>query len=818
MRKKVRRILILFFVFIFGVIGFSCLMNSQNTDNKTDLQTASIPCMAMKIGDMQVNRMYGYKNDMQADFMRDTLTPLGTDKTLKVNITPYNTKIESLVYEIRTSDGSKVIENNKITHFQEEEDGTLSAEFTLQKSILMNQEYSLNFTLKTENGSWNYYTRLIQRAGLSTEKYIEFVNSFYTKTFEEEGTADLKTYLETDDSGGNNSFNDLNIHSSLDMVTWKGLEPEISRPGIPSIKDINENTGSVSITYYMTAENEKGEIERYQVDEFYRMRYDQTRIRLLDFKRSAKQILTTEQSIVTEGQLNLGVTDKDVQYLSDSTGEIVAFVQQGDLWSYNLETNKMNRIFSFRDLGSNDERNDYSQHDIDIVRVDKNGDVDFVLYGYMNRGQNEGCVGTAVYHYWAEQNVIEEQFFLSSTKSFEFLKQDIDKFTYISKTGYFYMLLDGDLYQFSMEDKQYKILQENVKDNCFKVSESGRYVAWLDGMDINNGTSITMMDMETQKQEKIQAEEGTKLRLFGFMNNDAVYGIANDSDIVVSDQGTEFAMNEIRIQNMKGEVKKTYQEDGYYVMDVKFQDNLLELVRAQWDGDNYQTVTSSQILNNVRDKQDKTFSLVLQTTERQANIMGLQFEGGSKQEPLVMDAKFMETTRDNVLNMERQDKEKEEYYVYAMGKLWGIYENAAEAINAADTNVGVVLNKYQQYVWERGNTADKATIALEDIPDGVKKVPLNVEELNKEIQKEGQAVDMTGCTLSQILYQISAQRPVIVKGEGGNPKVIVGFDGYNTYLYDPASQTTSPMGMNDSTKAFEENGNVFICYMEKINE
>ena len=33
---------------------------------------------------------------------------------------------------------------------------------------------------------------------------------------------------------------------------------------------------------------------------------------------------------------------------------------------------------------------------------------------------------------------------------------------------------------------------------------------------------------------------------------------------------------------------------------------------------------------------------------------------------------------------------------------------------------------------------------------------------------------MTGCTLSQILYQVSTQRPVIVKGEGGNAKVIVG--------------------------------------------
>lgn len=277
-------------------------------------------------------------------------------------------------------------------------------------------------------------------------------------------------------------------------------------------------------------------------------------------------------------------------------------------------------------------------------------------------------------------------------------------------------------------------------------------------------------------------------------------------------------MNEIRIQNLAGEVKKTYHEDGYYVMDVKFQDNLLEIIRAQWNGESYETVTSSQILNNVRDKQDKTFAVALMTTDRQANIIGLQFEGGSKQEPLVMEAKFMENTKDVVLNMEQKEKNKEEYYVYAMGKLWGIYENAAEAIQTADTNAGVVLNRAQQYVWERGNTADKAMLALGDIPDAVKKAPLSADELEQEIQKQGQAVDMTGCTLSQILYQTGAQRPVIVKGEGGAPKVIVGFDGYNTYLYDPSSQTTAPMGMNDSTKAFEENGNVFICYMEKINE
>ena len=336
MKKRIARILVLILVFLLGVAGFSGLMNSQNTDNKTDLQTAVIPCMAMKIGNTEVNRMYGYAQDMDESYMRDTLTPVGTDKTLAVSITPYGRKIESLVYEIRTADGSKVVENNKIKNFQEEADGKLTAEFTLQKSILMNQEYSLSFTLNTEAGSWTYYTRLIQRAGLSTDKYIDFVNSFYTKSLMQEDNGDLRTYLETDSSISNNSFNDLDIHASLEMVTWGSLAPELSRPGIPSIKEINENTGSVSITYYITAENENGEVERYQVDEFYRMRYDQTRVRLLDFQRSAKEVLTTEQNIVSEGQLNLGVTGKDIQYLSDSAGKIVAFVQQGDLWSYNL--------------------------------------------------------------------------------------------------------------------------------------------------------------------------------------------------------------------------------------------------------------------------------------------------------------------------------------------------------------------------------------------------------------------------------------------------------------------------------------------------
>lgn len=819
MKKILIRAIVLFLVFIFGMAGFACLMNSQNTENKTDLQTAVIPCMAMQIGDMEVNRMYGYAEEMQTDFMRDTLTPVGTDKTLAVSITPYGREIQSLVYEVRTSDGSKVIENNKIKNFEETADGRQTASFTLQKSILMNQEYSLMFTLNTEEGSWNYYTRIIQRAGLSTDKYIAFVDSFYTKTFQQDSRGDLSTYLESDSSASNNSFNDLNIHSSLDMITWGSLAPKISRPGIPSIKDINENTGSISLTYYITAEDENGGVERYQVDEFYRMRYDQTRVRLLDFQRSAKQVLTTEENIVSGGRLQLGVTQKDVQYLSDSDGNIIAFVQQGDLWSYNMETNKVTRIFSFRDEGSNDERNDNSQHDIDIIRVSKNGDVDFVLYGYMNRGDHEGNTGISVCHYSADQNVVEEKLFLTSQKSFEFLKQELQDFSYISKDGHFYLFLGDTLYQMNMEDKSYTAILKQVDQDCFQSSGNKRYVAWMEGMDQDNTSVIIYMDLEKGEQQKIEAESGTKIRLFGFINNDIVYGVAKDEDIKKDAEGaTQFAMSEIRIQSKTGELKKTYHEEGYYTMDVQFQDNLLELIRAKKQGDTYELVSNGRILNNVRDKQDENFAVVSTTTVRQAGITGIQLSSDSSQEPLTMEAKLMENLKDNTLDMEIQEENTQEYYVYAWGKLLGTYENAALAVAAADENAGVVLNSTQQYIWERSNAKDTADIAVDDIPEAVKKAPLDAAKLNEDVKNTGTAVDLTGCTLEQILYEVGEQRPVITKGKDGKAMVIVGFDLYNTRLYDPATGETSYLGLQDSKKTFEENGNVFICYVEKAAE
>lgn len=815
MKKIIIRAGILLVIFICAVAGFSSLMNHQSTDNRTDMETASSPAMAMMIEGAEINRMYAYADQMNVSFMRDSITPLGTDKSLEVSITPNGREIQSLVYEVTTLDGEEVIENNKIRNFTQQDNSTLTLKFTLTQPILMDQEYALNFTLNTEDGSWHYYTRLLQRAGLSTKQYVDFVNSFYTKTFSQEDTGDLSTYLETDTSASGGSLRSTNISSDLDLITWGNLTPQISRAGIPTIKDINKNSGSISLTYYISAQNEEGETEKYQVDEFYRMSYNQTRVYLLDFQRQVKEVIATEQDLVTNGKINLGITDTNVQYMSDSEGTIVAFVQQGDLWSYNIDTNKMTRVFSFRDSENDDERNDISQHNIKIVRVEENGDIDFVLYGYMNRGQHEGQVGTAVYHYSSEQNAIEEELFLQSFESYEFLKKDIDRMAYVSEDGNLYLLLNNALYKFQMEEKTSEIVQDQIGEDCFFVSENGQYAAWMDGMNPYDTTTITFMDFDTGEQTQVQADSGTRIRLFGFINSDLIYGVANEGDIVSNASGgTDFAMNEVRIQDFQGEVVKSYRQEGYYILDVTIQENLLELSRATKTEEGFTETTGDQIMNNVRSKQDEIFSVVTSTTVRQGNVTALQFAADSSgQTPLVVNTKIIENP-DRTMEQDSYSQNGENYYVYSQGTLAGVYEDPVQAVAQAEEENGIVLDETQQYIWESSNTRGRASITAEDLPEAVSKGTLDPEALNEALEGQGKIIDMTGCTLEQILYEVSAQRPVIARGENGEGVVIIGYDDYNTILYNPSTQETYYFGMQDSTNTFQANGNVFLCYLE----
>lgn len=815
MKNFFKRFLVLLVVFILGVAGTAFLMNNETTDDRSDMNDAVLPEVMVQFGDVLTNRMYGYRQPMEADFVRDSVTPLDTTKKLTLVVNPYDTKVRNLSYEIRTSDGSKVMENRTIKSLDTGSDGYLRTEIEISSGLLMNQEYSLQITLSTNHGDAYYYTRVVSRSATYTEQYAKFADDFVQMSLDKTQADNLAAYLETSDSASSRNFAGLNINSPLADISWGNLNPQLSKAGIPVIKDINETTASISIEYEISAQNENGNTEYYFVTDFYRMRYDETRIRLLDFKRSASEVFDPSLSVISNSGLLLGVRSKDVDYLTNEDGSVTAFTQNGDLWSYVPDTGKFVEIFTFRKDTESDFRDARVEHDIKLLSVENNGDVDFMVYGYMNRGAHEGYSGVGIYHYNNDQGAIEEQVFIPCTESFEFLQEDLGTLSYVNQSGQLFIMIAGNLYQINIDENTYEVLADHIDSDDFGVSATNAHAAWKSESGDYAG-QIEFIDFDTMERRRIAPEASQKLDLLGFMNEDLVYGIVLDGDTLPNATGYMIdGITTFRIEGFDGTVKKEYHQDGLYVAGVTVGTTLMEFTLVQKSGDIYKGVKKDNIMNNSTAATDKT-SVEQTSSSRQGVIVRLTFEDSpSSEEPLILYAK-VRNAGEKVVDIQVDKSSVEEvYYVYAGGGLDSVWTDPAKAVQRADKQTGVVLNRAQQYVWERGNMKTQITLNTTDIPEIIRTASLDVQNLQNGLGDSAKVIDLTGCSLENVLYEVSAQRAVIARTGSDSSVVIVGYDQYNTYLLDPSTGEVKPYGMNDSTALFKNAGNMFITYLEQ---
>lgn len=815
MKNFFKRFLVLLVVFILGVAGTAFLMNNETTDDRSDMNDAVLPEVMVQFGDVLTNRMYGYRQPMEADFVRDSVTPLDTTKKLTLVVNPYDTKVRNLSYEIRTSDGSKVMENRTIKSLDTGSDGYLRTEIEISSGLLMNQEYSLQITLSTNHGDAYYYTRVVSRSATYTEQYAKFADDFVQMSLDKTQADNLAAYLETSDSASSRNFAGLNINSPLADISWGNLNPQLSKAGIPVIKDINETTASISIEYEISAQNENGNTEYYLVTDFYRMRYDETRIRLLDFKRSASEVFDPSLSVISNSGLLLGVRSKDVDYLTNEDGSVTAFTQNGDLWSYVPDTGKFVEIFTFRKDTESDFRDARVEHDIKLLSVENNGDVDFMVYGYMNRGAHEGYSGVGIYHYNNDQGAIEEQVFIPCTESFEFLQEDLGTLSYVNQSGQLFIMIAGNLYQINIDENTYEVLADHIDSDDFGVSVTNAHAAWKSESGDYAG-QIEFIDFDTMERRRIAPEASQKLDLLGFMNEDLIYGIVLDGDTLPNATGYMIdGITTFRIEGFDGTVKKEYHQDGLYVAGVTVGTTLMEFTLVQKSGDIYKGVKKDNIMNNSTAATDKT-SVEQTSSSRQGVIVRLTFENPpSSEEPLILYAK-VRNAGEKVVDIQVDKSSVEEvYYVYAGGGLDSVWTDPAKAVQRADKQTGVVLNRAQQYVWERGNMKTQITLNTTDIPEIIRTASLDVQNLQNGLGDSAKVIDLTGCSLENVLYEVSAQRAVIARTGSDSSVVIVGYDQYNTYLLDPSTGEVKPYGMNDSTALFKNAGNMFITYLEQ---
>lgn len=818
MKKWLIRISVLLLLFLTSVGVTAVLINQEKTVGVRKMEDPTLPVMYMEVADVVVNPMYGYAQQMEQQYMRDSITPLVNGREVSMVLDLMDSRVQSVGYEVSTADGTEVIETVTLSGLEEDK-GKIKKVFQLETPILMNQEYTLRFDVTLENGkTYYYYTRILQRAGINVEDYLEFAQEFYQKCFNSESTSDLAAYLEPDATETNSTYASLNIHSSYDRVTWGSMNIVLEQKAIPVIKDLNETTCSISMDYVVSDQKEEGAPDYYNVTDFYRMRNTQSRVLLLDFERSTQEIYDGENVELTSNGINLGIVDRTVQYQSNVNADIAAFVIEGELWSYNRSANKMTRVFSFNG-DELDCRENLQEHGIKVVRVEESGDIDFVVYGYMNKDVHEGEVGIAVYHYGAELNQLEEELFIPMKASYEYIKNDMEVLSYVSKDDVLYMLLEDSLYQISIKDRTYSIVKEGILPDCYVVSKSQASIAWTNEMSEYGSTSVTVMNLDSGESYQVQAGEGQKMKALGFMNEDFVYGLANDTDIVTDTAGnTTFAMESVRIERFGGEVIKEHKEDGVWVSGVNLQEGLLELFRVKWEDGTYVELSSDHIMNNLQTNTENV-SMRLITTERKATQIGLDFEKSiSTTKVLYVESNLVEQGETPMVELGQVRQENNIYYVYAKGGLDSTWVKAGDAILRADSQMGVVLNRQQQYVWERGNRDDSHLVNKEEVPSIILSGTIDENTLQQSLGDEYTVLNMTGCTLDSVLYQVSKGNPVVAKVSDTVNVVIVGYNSLNTILYYPATGEQGYFGIQDSTNMFERAGNVFIGYMDSMGE
>ena len=418
----------------------------------------------------------------------------------------------------------------------------------------------------------------------------------------------------------------------------------------------------------------------------------------------------------------------------------------------------------------------------------------------------------AVYYYEAASAMVDEKIFLASMENVSLLEMDVDTLSYISLDGsQFCVLLEGTVYRIDLNSRTYETLITGLSQDCYVASDSGRYFAWLKEGEMYNSAELSVMDMETGAVRDITCGSGERIRPICFMKEDLVYGTASTSEIDVSHGGNGmFPMYKLEIQDMEGNIIKTYEPGDCYITDARQTDNMLTLTRMVKTVDGYTEAMEDHIVNTDTESA-VSMGAATQTTDRKQTEVILRLGTSiSTTKPQVVRSKIITYDTSRTLYIPVNHEKQELYYVYTSGELTDVCTYVNDAIVKADAGVGVVVDSGQNYVWVRGDKDTSAELNLEKLSSVVTSGTMDLEELEQGTGKK--AVDLSGCTLDEVLYFVSHGRPVIALTENG-PVTIVGYDEYNTYLVNPGETEWYYAGMNDSTEMFEKAGNVFVSYL-----
>ncbi len=842
--RKVLRIvllLVLFLVIIGVVITVAIVHKASTEESYLPMGEATLPTITLRYEEGHETELHGYVNDMDLLAMRDVIVPLSEEKSVHVRLNAYGNVISALSYEIRSLDGTAFLDNGTVTDLQLNERGVIDLDLHFSDLLESGTEYHLILKVSEGERTVRYYTRVLYSRTNYIKELLAFTDAFSEATCDHEKADYIVPYLNPSEDATTSDYSYTDMTSKFVVFHYGSLAVERGREVLLRITELEPT--QMSLTYeYEIRMSAGGETREYSVRELFVVRYRNKKVYLLDYNRTLEQHFRPEISTKEKGRVLLGSGSGDVKVANSSDNVYTVFVKDHSLWSYDAKSNTMALVFSFSSDTDGSNRSSFDHHDIEVVKVGDDGTIDFMVYGYMNRGVYEGTVGICFYRFHPENNAISRLFYMPVNQSEQILMMDLGTLAYVNSDDVCYLRYGDGIYSIDLNSGESVEVTIRAYPGMYAKNRKGNVVAWQEGEDLTYPDRLVILNMDSQTTAVVNAEAGEYIKIMDFVGDDIIYGFGRGENSVIS---ANIDINQLMYRVLIAStderltVQKDYMDPDSFILSVNVYDTRIVMRRVvkQRNGDlleiDPEVLLTTQLIDDdpgrssvagrVNDDFKKEYYIQIgrtTNTDSQFSLVTPRFQHSEA----------------NVIALEHLQTDV--YYVYGYGRVAAVESAINVAISEAYDLFGTVLDGHLNYMWTRGTRdlvktisiqkyrqdANNSTLAaslrivcaqegirLQD-PEGDLEKGLSPLEIIDSAIGEGSAINLYGCSLSEVLYFVNQGHPVLAVTGNRSAVVITGYDTDNVYFFDPGSDSQKEMKLEDGASYFEELNRLFISY------
>lgn len=696
MKKKVIAVVSILLILI-AAITMAVVFQMKQTDNNEKKEKAkessiAVPLIQVFYGKEVVGKIEGYTMDMKENHMRDVIIPIAADHSVPLKITVNDNEIKSISYELKDLKEDKLIDNGEIKKWKRDNDQIL---VSYKASGIMEEgkEYFLKFEIVTDkHKKVNYYTRAMVIGEDFVPKQIAFAKKFSDDTFSEETGIKLSAYLEPNSQYASDSLGQVTIRSNIGMLIWKTLRPEKTVKTEVSMKDIcvkdNGQAGTYTLTYEIKATNAQKKEEKYNVSETITVWSYQGKNYVLSYNREVNQQWDCNENNVGNAFIDLGIQKQsETEHVESDNGQFIAYEINGDVYAMDILRKKIYPVYQ---LNAIDVEALYKTK-TKVLKVSNQGDVEYLIYGYSPSDTHVGKNGISVMNYSIKNNSAKESAFIPCDEPTQILQNEMNELCY-EGDGTVYIMLSNTIYFANLKTKEWGTMVENIEEGSCVVSSAGNVIAYNSDGSLYGSDTITIVNLSNGKKQEIK-ESGKKVTVCGYTGDNLVYGVA---DVKPTRKYRRFPMNTLKIVDKDLKEIKTYKKPGVILSDVEVTETVISFQR--WKKD--KKLEDEQLLDNLEEKQAVAKSSYYMD-EIKMKELALAFINNLDANIDLQINRLGETYFDSSTELEAEFvREKgKKFYVYAYGKLQGIYDSREKAERAAKETFGLVVNDKGAKIW-----------------------------------------------------------------------------------------------------------------------